>query len=90
MGLLSGIKILYAIIAMQVVKQIDYNLLAPKFVGNSVGLHAVFTMIAILIGGNVGGLLGMLLAVPIAASFKVLFNNWYENYMKNQDDSQLS
>ena len=89
MGLLSGkpIKILYAIIAMQVVQQIDNNLLAPKIVGESVGLHAVFTMLAILIGGNVGGLLGMLLAVPIAASFKVLFSNWYENYMKSQDNS---
>lgn len=87
MGLLSGrpIKILYAVIAMLVVQQVDNNLLAPKIVGNSVGLHAVFTMLAILIGGNVGGLLGMLLAVPIAASCKVLFNNWYESYMKNQD-----
>ena len=89
MGLLSGkpIKILYAIIAMLVVQQVDNNLLAPKIVGESVGLHAVFTMMAILIGGNVGGLLGMLLAVPIAASFKVLFSNWYENYMKDQDNS---
>lgn len=88
MGLLSGrpIKILYAVIAMLVVQQVDNNLLAPKIVGNSVGLHAVFTMLAILIGGNVGGLLGMLLAVPIAASCKVLFNNWYESYMKNQDN----
>lgn len=87
MGLLSGrpIKILYAIAAMLVVQQVDNNLLAPKIVGSSVGLHAVFTMLAILIGGNVGGLLGMLLAVPIAASCKVLFNNWYENYMKNKD-----
>ncbi len=88
-GLLSGrpIKVLYAIIAMLVVQQVDNNLLAPKIVGNSVGLHEVFTMLAILIGGNVGGLLGMLLAVPIAASFKVLFNNWYENYMRKQDNS---
>lgn len=88
-GLLSGrpIKVLYAIIAMLVVQQVDNNLLAPKIVGNSVGLHAVFTMLAILIGGNIGGLLGMLLAVPIAASFRVLFNNWYENYMKNKDNS---
>jgi len=86
MGLLSGtpIKIVYAIVAMLVVQQIDNNLLAPKIVGNSVGLHAVFTMMAILIGGNVGGLLGMLLAVPIAASCKVLFNNWYENYIEKQ------
>ncbi|ABR34575.1 AI-2E family transporter [Clostridium beijerinckii] len=89
MGLLSGapIRIVYAIVAMLVVQQIDNNLLAPKIVGNSVGLHAVFTMMAILIGGNVGGLLGMLLAVPVAASFKVLFNNWYENYIEKQKQS---
>lgn len=88
MGLLSGrpIKVLYAVIAMLVVQQVDNNLLAPKIVGDSVGLHAVFTMLAILIGGNVGGLLGMLLAVPIAASCRVLFNNWYESYMENQDN----
>ncbi|ACD23856.1 MULTISPECIES: AI-2E family transporter [Clostridium] len=87
MGLLSGtpIKIVYAIIAMIIVQQIDNNLLAPKIVGNSVGLHAVFTMLAILIGGNIGGLLGMLLAVPLAASFKVLFNNWYTSYMKKEN-----
>lgn len=82
MGLLSGspIKVIYAIIAMLVVQQIDNNLLAPKIVGDSVGLHAVFTMMAILVGGNVGGLLGMLLAVPVAASIRVLFNKWYEEY----------
>lgn len=87
MGLLSGhpIKILYAIGSMLIVQQVDNNFLAPKIVGESVGLHAVFTMMAILIGGNVGGLLGMLLAVPVAAACKVLFSNWYENYMKEQD-----
>ena len=82
MGLLSGrpIKVIYAIISMLVVQQIDNNLLAPKIVGDSVGLHAVFTMMAILVGGNVGGLLGLLLAVPVAASIRVLFNKWYSEY----------
>lgn len=86
MGLLSGrpIKVLYAVIAMLVVQQVDNNLLAPKIVGESVGLHAVFTMMAILIGGNIGGLLGMLLAVPIAASVRVIFNKWYDNYTSTQ------
>ena len=83
MGLLSGrpIKVLYAIIAMLIVQQVDNNFLAPKIVGNSVGLHPVFTMMAILIGGNIGGLFGMLLAVPIVASIRVLFNMWYEKYI---------
>lgn len=81
-GLLSGvpIKIVYAIIAMLIVQQIDNHLLAPKIVGQSVGLHPVFTIMAILIGGKIGGLLGMLLAVPIAASIRVLFNKWYDTY----------
>lgn len=85
-GLLSGspIKVLYAIIAMLVVQQIDNNFLAPKIVGQSVGLHAVFTMMAILIGGNIGGLIGMLIAVPIAASIRVIFNKWYDNYTSSR------
>ncbi|MBW6410579.1 AI-2E family transporter [Clostridium weizhouense] len=84
MGLLSGIpmKIIYAIVSMLIVQQIDNNLLAPKIVGDSVGLHPVFIMLAILIGGNVGGLLGMLLAVPLTAALKVLLNNWYLDYIK--------
>lgn len=87
MGLLSGnpLNILYAIIAMLVVQQIDNHILAPKIVGDSVGLHAVFTMMAILIGGSVGGLLGMLLAVPITASIRVIFNDWYDGYIKKQN-----
>lgn len=90
MGLLSGnpLKILYAIISMLIVQQVDNNLLAPKIVGDSVGLHAVFTMMAILIGGNIGGLLGMLLSVPIAASFRVLFNNWYDSYIKKHEEAK--
>lgn len=80
MGLLSGepIMILWAIIAMLVVQQIDNNLIAPKIVGDSVGLHPVFTMLAILIGGNVGGLIGMLIAVPVTASAKILISKWYD------------
>lgn len=79
MGLISGnpIKILYAVIAMLIVQQIDNHFLAPQIVGNSVGLHPVFTMMAILIGGNIGGLLGMLISVPLAASLKILLSTWY-------------
>ena len=84
MALLSGqpINAIWAIIGMIVVQQVDNNFLAPKIVGNSVGLHPVFTMLAILIGGNVGGLIGMLIAVPAAASLKILLSKWYEYHME--------
>ncbi|WPC40412.1 AI-2E family transporter [Clostridium sp. JS66] len=84
MALLSGepITALWAIIGMLVVQQVDNNLLAPKIVGDSVGLHPVFTMVAILVGGNVGGLIGMLIAVPAAASLKRLISKWYAYHMR--------
>ena len=81
MALLSGdLKlVIWVIIAMVIVQQLDNNILAPKIVGDSVGLHPIFTMLAILIGGNLGGLIGMLLAVPLAASAKIIIKEWYEN-----------
>lgn len=79
MALLSGqpMLALWAVAGMVLVQQIDNNLLAPKIVGDSVGLHPVFTMLAILSGGSVGGLIGMLTAVPLAASVKILLGRWY-------------
>ena len=83
-ALLSGqpLLALWATAGMILVQQIDNNLLAPKIVGDSVGLHPVFTMLAIVIGGNVGGLVGMLTAVPVAASVKILLNRWYESHQE--------
>ncbi len=84
MALLGGqpITAVWATIGMLAVQQIDNNLLAPKIVGNSVGLHPVFTMLAIIIGGNVGGLIGMLIAVPVIASAKKLLSIWYYYHME--------
>lgn len=69
-----------ALIAMQIVQQIDGNILAPKIVGDIVGLHPALIIIAILVGGSTYGLLGMLIAVPIAASIKTLLSDWYSSH----------
>lgn len=60
----------WAAVAMIIVQQIDNHLLAPKVVGDSVGLHPVIIMIVLLIGADVSGIFGMLLAVPVAATVK--------------------
>lgn len=85
MALLSGefISAFWAILGMLAVQQLDNILLAPKIVGDSVGLHPVFIMVAIIMGGNLGGLIGMLIAVPTAASLKILLSNWYNNREDN-------
>ncbi len=73
-ALISGspLKALLAVMALVVVQQLDGNIITPKIVGDSVGLHPVFIMLSIVIGGSLFGLVGMLLAVPTAGIIKLL------------------
>lgn len=51
---------------------IEGNILTPKLVGGSVGLHPVWLLLALSAFGSVFGFVGMLVAVPVAASIGVL------------------
>lgn len=51
---------------------IEGNILTPKLVGESVGLHALWVMFALLAGGALFGFFGLLIAVPAAAVIGVL------------------
>ncbi|HKU97010.1 MAG TPA: AI-2E family transporter [Vineibacter sp.] len=48
------------------------NVLAPKLVGESIGIHPVWLMFALLAGGTLFGFVGLLLSVPVAAVVGVL------------------
>lgn len=48
------------------------NIITPRLVGNSVGLHPVWLMFALSAFGSLFGFAGMLVAVPVAASIGVL------------------
>jgi len=68
----SPMKAVIAVAALVVVQQLDGNIISPKIVGDSVGLHPVFIMLSIIIGGSLFGLVGMLLAVPTAGIIKLI------------------
>lgn len=51
---------------------IEGNILSPKLLGDSVGLHPLWILFALMAGGSLFGILGMLLAVPVAAVIGVL------------------
>lgn len=61
-----------------VMNQIDGLFIAPKIVGESVGLHPLTVIISVLAWSIVlGGLLGALLAVPLTATLKVLLKRYF-------------
>ena len=67
----------YVTIIFIAVQQFESWLIAPKIVGNSVGLHPLTVMVAVL-GWSllIGGLLGAILAVPLTAALKVLLKRY--------------
>ena len=60
------------------VNNIDGIFIAPKIVGESVGLHPLTVIISVLAWSLIlGGLLGALLAVPLTATIKVLLKRYF-------------
>lgn len=51
---------------------IEGNFISPKLIGDSVGLHPLWIIFALMAGGSLLGLVGMFLAVPVAAIISVL------------------
>ncbi len=51
---------------------VEGNIIAPKLVGERVGLHPVWMIFAMFAFGYLFGFVGLLLAVPIAAAIAVL------------------
>jgi predicted PurR-regulated permease PerM len=51
---------------------VEGNVLAPKLVGESVGIHPVWLIFALLAFGYLFGFVGLLVAVPLAATTGVL------------------
>ena len=61
-----------------VANNIDGMIIAPKIVGESVGLHPLTVIISVLAWSLIlGGLLGALLAVPLTATLKVLLKRYF-------------
>jgi predicted PurR-regulated permease PerM len=59
---------------------LEGNVLTPKLVGNSIGLHPVWLLFALSVFGSLFGFVGMLVAVPVAAMIGVFARYGIEQY----------
>ncbi len=63
-----------------VVQFIDGNVTGPRIVGNSVGLHPVWIMVALAMAGTFFGFVGLLLAIPMAVMAKMVISRVVARY----------
>lgn len=72
-------KVIIVAIVFLIIQQFESSVIAPKLMGDSMGIHPVYIMIIIILGGKYFGGWGLLLSVPIAGIIKVIFNYTIRN-----------
>ncbi len=78
---LSGIPLV--ILVFGVVQILESVILTPRLVGDSIGLHPVAVIFAVLAGGQLYGFIGVLLALPVAAVGMVLIRELLRRYQQS-------
>ncbi len=83
-------KMLIFIIVFFVVQQIEGQIVYPRVVGGSVGLPALWTLLAVIIGGNVSGILGIIVFIPIfSVVYALLRRNVYSRLKEKKIDIEI-
>ena len=71
-------KAIIFVIVFLVVQQIEGQIVYPRVVGGSVGLPALWTLLAVIIGGNVSGILGIIVFIPLfSVVYAIIRRNVY-------------
>ena len=67
-----------------ILQQIEGNLIYPHVVGSSVGLPAIWVLVAVTLGGNLMGIVGMLIFIPLVSVCYTLFREWVYDRLKRK------
>ena len=77
-------QMLWFIIIFFVVQQIEGQVIYPRVVGGSVGLPALWTLFAVVVGGNISGIVGMIVFIPLFSVLYVLLRRNVYNRLKKK------
>ena len=65
--MIEPISALWFIVFTIILQQLEGNLIYPKVVGDSIGLPAIWVLLAVIVSGGLAGILGILIGVPLAS-----------------------
>ncbi len=71
----SPVKALIVVLFFIIIQWLENNVLGPKILGDSTGLHPLIVLLALIVGGGVAGFVGMIFSVPIMGALNVLIKH---------------
>lgn len=78
-------KAIWFVVIILVLQQIDGNIIAPRILGNAVGLSALWVIIAVTVMGGFFGLIGMVLGIPLFSTFYILVKDFINTRLKKKN-----
>lgn len=66
-------RVLLVVGGLLILQQLTFNVLAPKLMSESLGMHPLLVFAALLVGGRVAGIAGAIFGVPIMAVLWAMF-----------------
>jgi predicted PurR-regulated permease PerM len=68
------VAVFWILIGFGIIRFIQDYVVSPRLMGETMDIHPLTVVGAMLMGGTLGGFAGLLLAIPAAAALKVIFN----------------
>ncbi|MDE7423465.1 MAG: AI-2E family transporter [Lachnospiraceae bacterium] len=82
--MVSPMKAVAFVVLFLVLQQIEGNIIYPRVVGNSIGLPAIWVLVAITLGGNMMGIIGMLIFIPICSVCYTILGETVNNRLEKR------
>lgn len=76
------INALWISLIFVLVQWIENNVLGPKVLGETAGLHPMVILLSIIVGGGMFGVVGMILAVPVIGVGVILYEFFKDKIIK--------
>ena len=88
-SVINPIYTLWYVIIFFTVQQFDDNFTYPKIVGGKVGLPALWTLVAVLIGGAISGFVGMIISIPVASVLYTLLREYINKRIDKKEKKEV-
>jgi predicted PurR-regulated permease PerM len=73
---IDPMQAVWVVAATFIIQQLENNLLVPRIMDESVGVHPIITLLSIAAFGSLLGVMGAILAIPMAAIIQILLDRF--------------
>lgn len=81
-------RIIWVIVVVVVVQQVDGNIIYPNIIGKSLKIHPLTIIVLLLAAGHIAGIAGMILCIPFYAVVRTMVQYFWSIYQLSREENK--